>query len=283
MAETYAASQLGGVTSAFTPLTMPAPVYAPSPMPPDPPATYKPSPIDIVIHTESGGNNVTQSLGTKDVNNNYGRGGGHPAKGYLQVIDPTYKPYAEKLGIDTSRYRDQHAAREQQIAVASSIPFNQWGGASKRAVAAAYPGIDIRGKTLGQIQAEAGGATPTAGLGSSSAPRTAPATAQSVGNALASLTKSNSEGKSPLGDAQSAFGGQQQQQQQQASQGDLGAQQAAAGGGMQRQAQIAQQAAQLAAALKIQQRAAAVVQLSSTWCDGRFAESGGPATAIRRR
>ena len=214
----YAPSPLGGV--APSPV---APAYAPSMVAPattgylqtlptkpaaaPAPSVYKPSPIDVVIKTESGGRNVTQSLGTRDINNNYGAGGGHPAQGYLQVIDPTYQPYARRMGIDVSKYPSINMLpRDQQIAVASTIPFNQWGGATKRAVQAAFPNIDIRGKTLGQIQAEAGGAPVPPG-GAAAPPGTTlntPPPATTIANAL---TGANSQGLSPIQQAQKDFGG----------------------------------------------------------------------------
>ena len=280
MAETYAASQLGGVTTAPA-APVPA-VYAPSPMPATP---YAPSNIDIskgILQVESG-------------NNPHVRTSPQGAVGQGQIMPATAKPYM----LPGENLNNPH----DNLAIHNRIMDDykrRWPGDPARQAVAYFSGpgnvappgsatpwkrnVSDVNESVSKYVADAMHAA--GGKGGSPLPSStvaaAPATAPSVGNALASLTKSNSEGKSPLGDAQSAFGGGQQQQQQ-ASQGDLGAQQAAAGGGMQRQAQIAQQAAQLAAALKIQQRAAAVVQLSSTWCDGRFAESGGPAAAIWRR
>ena len=183
--------------------------YAQSPLPGAPPTgVYAPSPIDIVIHHESGGKNITQSLGTKDVNNNYGRGGGHPANGYLQIIDPTWQAAARKMGVDINRYPSaQSAPAALQIEVAKTIPFGQWGPSTVAAVKAAYPGINIAGKTLGQIQAEAGGAQPNIPSGSGAGAATTGArpsfadAAQKgdVGAMLQALTAEDAKGKSPLG------------------------------------------------------------------------------------
>ena len=197
----YSPSPLPGATPSRPTSTLP--ISAPAPAT----GAYKPSPIDVVIKTESGGRNVTQSLGTRDVNNNYGAGGGHPAQGYLQVIDPTYQPYARRMGIDVSKYPSINMLpRDQQIAVASTIPFNQWGGATKRAVQAAFPNIDIRGKTLGQIQAEAGGAPVPPGATTPGTTLNTPPP-QSLLGALTGGTGANGQGLSPIQQVQKDVGG----------------------------------------------------------------------------
>jgi hypothetical protein len=176
----YAPSPLPGVApapppTAYAPSPLPGVVPSAGPVAPSTlapsapaaaPANYKPSPIDIMVHTESGGNNINQRI--HDVNTDRGT----PARGVAQIIDPTWRTYAPKAGVDLRQYPTAISAPPSlQIQVAAGIPFNQWGPDTVAAVRRAYPNIDIRGKTLGQIQAEAGHAIPNA---VSSTPAAAP-------------------------------------------------------------------------------------------------------------
>ena len=72
--------------------------YALPPRPAPSTGVYKPSVMDIIAHVETGDKNIVQSLGTKDINNNWGRGGGDPAKGNFQIINSTYLPAAMARG-----------------------------------------------------------------------------------------------------------------------------------------------------------------------------------------
>ena len=208
------------------------PIYAPSPLPapssPAQPGTYGPttpagastpvrpgtygpsvpvgvrmSPIDIAIHNESGGQNINQRI--HDINTEKGT----PARGVLQIIYPTWQAAGRKMGLDLTKYPTAISAPPAlQIEVAKTIPFNQWGPSTVAAVRAAYPGINIAGKTLGQIQAEAGGAQPNIPSGAGAAPAPGAATKPSfadaaqkgdVGAMLQALTAEDAKGKSPLG------------------------------------------------------------------------------------
>lgn len=223
--QAYAPSPLGGAAPAASAAALPIqPTTAANA-----PTVYRPSPIDIVIKNESGGRNITQSLSTRDVNNNYGAGGGHPARGVLQIIDPTWANAAHKMGVDLTKYPTaQSAPPALQIEVAKTIPFTQWGPNSVKAVKAVYPDINVH-QTLGGVQAQAGGAAPTIPSGAGAAPTAAgAATKQSfadaaksgnVGAMLQALTAEDEKGKSAmskLGDAAASggnAGGQQQQSQ----------------------------------------------------------------------
>ena len=125
---TYAPSQLGGVGSALA-----ATGYALPPQPAPSTGAYKPSVDRVVIaHTESGERNVTQSLGTKDINNNYGVAAGILRRAICRSLIRLIAFAPIKMGIDTNQYPwALLPARSAQIAVASTIPFNQWGGATK--------------------------------------------------------------------------------------------------------------------------------------------------------
>lgn len=104
--------------------------------------------ISTILGVESfGGQNVTQSLGTKDVNNNYGAGGGTPAQGYFQIIDPTWNAYG---GASTGYSSAIQAPYSVQLQVAQNIPVNQWGPSTVNALHAA--GYQWSGNTtLGQL------------------------------------------------------------------------------------------------------------------------------------
>ncbi len=76
---------------------------------------------------------------------------GTPAQGYLQIIDPTWRTYAAKAGVDTSQYPSAiDAPKEVQERVASVIPVNQWGPNTVRALKSTYGNIDTS-KTLGEL------------------------------------------------------------------------------------------------------------------------------------
>jgi len=91
----------------------------------------RPSILETMMRVESGGRNIGQSLGTRDVNNNWGRGGGHPAQGYLQIIDPTWASHG---GLATGYKSAIDAPWEVQRNVAMNIPIGQWGPNTKAAL-----------------------------------------------------------------------------------------------------------------------------------------------------
>ena len=212
----YAPSPLGGVTPSPV-----APTYAPSmvapasngylqTLPTKPAAApalgvYKPSVMDIIAHVETGDKNITQSLGTKDVNNNWGRGGGDPAKGNFQIIDTTYRPAAIKAGIDINKYPTANSLPpSEQARVASFIPTSQWGGATKAAIRAVYPNYDFS-KPPPLDYHGGGGAVPTTTTPGTTLNTPPPAT--SIANALAGGTGANGQGLSPIQQAQKDVSG----------------------------------------------------------------------------
>ena len=199
---TYAPSQLGGVVPSA------ATGYALPPRPAPSTGVYKPSVMDIIAHTETGDRNIVQSLGTKDVNNNWGRGGGDPAKGNFQIIDTTYRPAAIKAGIDVNKYPQANMLSPwDQARVASFIPTNQWGPATKAAIRAVYPNYDFS-KPPPLDYHGGGGAVPT-----TTAPTTpgvtlnTPPPATSIANALTGGAGADGQGLSPIHQAQQASSG----------------------------------------------------------------------------
>lgn len=104
--------------------------------------------ISTILGAESyGGRNVGQGLGTADVNNNYGAGGGTPAQGYFQIIDPTWNSYG---GGSTGYASAIQAPYATQLGVAQNIPVNQWGPATQTALQnAGY--APQPGETLGSM------------------------------------------------------------------------------------------------------------------------------------
>jgi hypothetical protein len=162
-----------------------------------PGASYN-SPLDFVAQLESGDSNIPQNI--HDINTDKGT----PAGGNFQIIDPTWRTYAPKAGINLSQYPTAMSApRSVQAQVASAIPFNQWGPRTVAAVTARYPWIDTH-QTLGAIQAKALalGATaspagsdagrsgaPIAAVGQVQAPQTAapPSMGSMIGQALGSM------------------------------------------------------------------------------------------------
>jgi hypothetical protein len=135
------------------------------------PAPTGSDPLGVVVGAETGGKNEQQSPSTKDVNNNYGAGGGTPAEGYFQIIDPTWREYAPKAGVDVEKYPSAiDAPYAVQAAVAQQIPINQWGPKTVAALNSQFPGLNDR-ETLGQAESQYGGkGTQVASAGDSDAP-----------------------------------------------------------------------------------------------------------------
>ena len=145
------------------------------------------SPMDLVATLESGNQNIKQ--GIKDKNS----AAGTPAGGFFQIIDPTWRTYAAKAGIDLNQYPTAMSApRDIQAKVASAIPVNQWGANTVNALKAKYPGLDTS-QTLGQWQSAAinpSGAptTPAGGPGASQPGQPAGGLAGQLATALKPLT-----------------------------------------------------------------------------------------------
>jgi hypothetical protein len=116
---------------------------------PTPGTQYK-SPFDIVTGIESSGQNVNQQI--KDKNYDPATGKGNPARGYLQIIDPTWRTYAPTVGVDINKYPTAlDAPKDVQYKVGAAIPVNQWGPNSQAALKKA--GYSWTGdQTLGQLQ-----------------------------------------------------------------------------------------------------------------------------------
>ena len=124
------------------------------------------SPMDLIANLESGNRNIPQSI--KDKNS----AAGTPAGGFFQIIDPTWRTYAAKAGIDLNQYPTAMSApRDIQAKVASAIPVNQWGQNTVNALKAKYPGLDTS-QTLGQWQSAAINpqGAPTTAAGGAGAP-----------------------------------------------------------------------------------------------------------------
>ena len=108
-------------------------------------------PMGLVAQVETGNQDIPQRI--HDINTEHGT----PAQGNFQIIDPTWRRYAPAAGVDLDKYPTALGAPfEVQAAVAAVIPVNQWGDATKNALLAKYPGIDLN-KTLGEAQAKFGG------------------------------------------------------------------------------------------------------------------------------
>ena len=135
------------------------------------------SPMDLVANVESGNQNIPQKI--HDINTDKGT----PAGGFFQIIDPTWRTYAAKAGVDLNQYPTAMSApRNIQAQVASAIPVNQWGPNTVATLKKQFPGIDTS-QTLGQVQ--------SAALGGSLAPAT-------PGTSIASLpAAANSSGALP--------------------------------------------------------------------------------------
>lgn len=109
--------------------------------------------LSTIMGVESGGgHNVTQSLGTRDVNNNYGAGGGDPAQGYFQITGGTWAQFG---GLQTGYTQANQAPYAVQLQVAQNIPVARWGPATQNALSAAGYSTS-RGQTLGQLMAANG-------------------------------------------------------------------------------------------------------------------------------
>lgn len=109
--------------------------------------TLNSTPMDLVARLESDNRNIPQRI--HDVNTDRGT----PAGGFFQIIDPTWRAYAAKAGVDLSKFPSAMSApRDVQAQVASAIPFDQWGPRTVAGVRAAYPGLNIH-QPLGAIQA----------------------------------------------------------------------------------------------------------------------------------
>lgn len=111
-----------------------------------------PSILSTIMRVESGGRNVPQSLSTRDVNNNYGQGGGDPAQGYYQITGGTWNEFG---GNKTGYQSAINAPYEMQVQVAQNIPVARWGPATQAALEAnGYK--PLPGETLGQMLARYG-------------------------------------------------------------------------------------------------------------------------------
>lgn len=109
----------------------------------------KPSILSTIMRVESGGRNVPQSLGTRDVNNNYGRGGGDPAQGFYQITGGTWRDFG---GGKTEFKSAIDAPYPVQLQIAQNIPVARWGPATQEALKSA--GYEPQpGETLGQMLA----------------------------------------------------------------------------------------------------------------------------------
>jgi hypothetical protein len=111
-------------------------------------------PMGVVAQAETGNRNIPQEI--HDINTDHGT----PAQGNFQIIDPTWRQYAGKAGVDTSQYPSAiDAPPIVQAQVAAQIPVNQWGPRTVAALKSRYPGLDVNG-TLGEAQAQFGGQSP---------------------------------------------------------------------------------------------------------------------------
>lgn len=102
--------------------------------------------ISTILGVESGGRNVTQSLGTADINNNFGAGGGDPAQGAFQITNGTWAQFG---GLATGYTSANQAPYAVQLAIAQNIPIARWGPDTQAALAS--QGYTFtKGETLGQ-------------------------------------------------------------------------------------------------------------------------------------
>ena len=125
---------------------------APAPAPASPASTSpskRASILATIMRIESGGKNIPQSLGTRDVNNNYGKGGGDPAQGFYQITDGTWREF----GGDKAGHKSAiDAPYATQLQVAQNIPIERWGPTTQEALKSA--GYEPKpGETLGQMLA----------------------------------------------------------------------------------------------------------------------------------
>jgi hypothetical protein len=116
--------------------------------------------LRALLQNESGGRNIPQSI--VDINTAKGT----PAQGYFQIIDPTWRRYADAAGVDLREYPSAITAPYSvQAQVANVIPLNQWGSATIAKMRAAGGRLDLN-KTLGENLAANG-----EGLGSGITPK----------------------------------------------------------------------------------------------------------------
>jgi hypothetical protein len=107
--------------------------------------------LDAVSNIESSNRNIVQ--GIHDVNTDKGT----PASGYFQIIDPTWRKYAAKAGVDLTKYpTPMSAPRDVQAQVAAQIPANQFGGRTQRMLHEQFGAFD-KNKTLGELNEQFGG------------------------------------------------------------------------------------------------------------------------------
>jgi hypothetical protein len=107
--------------------------------------------LDAVANIESSNRNIVQ--GIHDVNTDKGT----PASGYFQIIDPTWRKYAAKAGVDLAKYpTPMSAPRDVQAQVAAAIPANQFGGRTQRMLHEQFGEFD-KNKTLGELNEQFGG------------------------------------------------------------------------------------------------------------------------------
>ena len=209
---TYAPTALpGAAPAATTGFQQPTPAPAPAPAA----SPYKPSVLDLIAHHETGDRNIVQSLGTRDINNNYGRGGGDPAKGNFQMIDTTYRPAAIKAGIDVNKYPQANMLPpSEQARVATYIPLNQWGPSTKALIRQYYPNIDMSRPPSGTYHGgniAAGSVAATAGGAPATTPAAVPPPPVGVGGLLGALNAPGASGKSTMDNLGSEFSGEKQQ------------------------------------------------------------------------
>ena len=193
--------------------------YSPTPLPTPPAPVVQPArpvtptPMTVVTKVESGNRDIPQAI--HDVNTDRGT----PAGGYFQIIDPTWRTYAARAGVDLNKYpRALGSPAAIQAKVASVIPVNQWGPNTVAALRQKFPWIDIN-QPLGVAEHAA---IATGGSGWQPGPTTASTPSKSnlgtpsksnlgealrngdIGGAMKALTEQDEKGKSMLGDAAKA-------------------------------------------------------------------------------
>lgn len=146
--------------------------------------------LSAILGVETGGgHNITQGLGTRDINNNYGRGGGDPAQGYFQITNATWAQFG---GGGTGYSSAIAAPPATQLQIAQNIPVSRWGPASQSALlAAGY--TPQPGETLGQMMTRYG-ETPGQTVAADGS------TFTGSGSTIASGPVDNSQGSLPASD-----------------------------------------------------------------------------------
>jgi hypothetical protein len=239
----YQPSPLGGAALAAPPPNY-TPTYAPSPLPGKPSiGVYQPSQLDVIAHVETGNRNIPQQIHDRNTD------AGTPAGGNFQFIDPTWRRMAPKAGVDIRQYPTAMSAPPSvQAQVAAVTPINQWGPNTVAALKAHFPSIDTSKPPTGPYNGAAVGGAPQP----VAVPAAQPAQQAGIGAAIAALnaptggpgTKSTADNLSSMAGGGGGGGGSAPPPL------DLQAQQAAAAQGNARQMMLAQQGAQLAAALR---------------------------------